>query len=205
MRFIIGVDEAGRGALAGPVCVGAVLIPESFSWKDAFALIQKRGEIRLRDSKKLSAQNRSTIFRYLAEHPQVRHAAAFVDAHTIDKIGIVHAVHEATALALSRLGADQEHTHVLLDAGLRAPSVWSQESHVRGDENFPAIAFASIVAKVSRDTRMDDLAPRYEAYHFEAHKGYGTLAHRSAIRTHGLSAIHRASFCTRLQNVDISV
>ncbi len=205
MRYVIGVDEAGRGALAGPVCVGAVIIPENFEWESAFALVSSRGEPRLRDSKKLSAQQRRILYAYLVEHPRVHHAAAFVDAHTIDEIGIVNAAYEAAALAIGKLGADASVTKVLLDAGLRAPSVWEQSAHIRGDENIPAIAFASIVAKVSRDELMDELAVRYAPYHFEEHKGYGTLVHRTAIRAHGLSAIHRASFCTRLQKADISV
>lgn len=205
MRYIIGIDEAGRGALAGPVCVGAVLIPESFYWQAAFALVQKRGAPHVRDSKKLSAQQRNTIFTFLSEHPHVRHAAAFVDARTIDEIGIVNAVHEAVTIAIGRLNADSTATTVQLDAGLRAPSQWEQSSHIRGDEHFPAIAFASIVAKVSRDTLMEELSARYAPYHFDEHKGYGTLVHREAIRRHGLSAIHRSTFCTRLQKTNISV
>lgn len=198
-RYCIGVDEAGRGALAGPVCVGAVLAPKEFDWREAFSLVTRRGEPVLRDSKKLSQQQREVLFSYIEEHGALRHAAAFVEARVIDDIGIVNAAHEAAASALSLLGVDPSKVDVLLDAGLRVPGKWAQESFVRGDEHIPAIALASIVAKVSRDRLMESIAPSYSAYKFEEHKGYGTLAHRTSIRQSGLSDMHRTSFCSGLR------
>lgn len=198
MRYVIGIDEAGRGALAGPVCVGAVLMPPDFDWREAFSLVTRRGAPRLRDSKQLSPQQRDTLFQYIASHGRLKHASAFVDAETIDIIGIVNAAHEASARAVASLGVAPSKVGVLLDAGLRVPSKWSQESFVRGDETVPAIAFASIVAKVTRDRHMEALSPRYREYHFDQHKGYGTLMHRKAIRRNGASELHRATFCTRL-------
>lgn len=200
MRYFIGVDEAGRGALAGPVCVGAVLVPEDFKWREAFVLVTRRGrgEPVLRDSKKLSSQQRDILFAYIEAHGRLKHAAAFVDARVIDAIGIVNAAHEAAVSALKSLGVSPEKVEVLLDAGLRVPEEWSQESFVRGDERIPAIALASIVAKVSRDRFMESIAPSYGAYGFDEHKGYGTLAHRTSIRRSGLSDIHRVSFCSNL-------
>ena len=196
---MIGVDEAGRGALAGPVCVGALLYPEDFDWREAFKLVtKKRQRAKIKDSKQLSAQQRDILFEYITEHGRLRHAFALVDAKTIDEIGIVNAANEAAAVAIGALGVRSTSVDVLLDAGLRAPKAWRQESFVRGDETIPAIAFASIVAKVSRDRFMEDLAESYVPYGFEGHKGYGTLAHRRAIRASGLSDVHRASFCTRL-------
>lgn len=195
MRYVIGVDEAGRGPLAGPISVGAVLMPEEFDWREGYALVTRRGEPKLRDSKKLSAQQRDTLFQYIAEHGSLKHAVAFVEAATIDKIGIVNAGLDAAALAISRLGVAAGRAEVLLDAGLRAPAPWSQHSFVRGDETVPVIAFASIVAKVTRDRLMEEAAARYPAWGFEEHKGYGTLKHRRAIAQLGLSAIHRVSFC----------
>lgn len=205
MRYLIGVDEAGRGALAGPVCVGAVLYPEDFDWKECFSLITSRGAPVLRDSKKLSAQQRSILFEYIAEHGRLRHAAAFVDAKTIDDIGIVNAAKQATAVAVRELGVGPEKAHVLLDAGLSVSSEWMQESFIKGDERIPAIAFASIVAKVLRDRLMEDYATDYAAYLFDTHKGYGTIKHRTAIRKHGLSDLHRATFCSSLQRVKVVV
>ena len=195
MRYYIGIDEAGRGALAGPVSVGAVLYPEDFNWQEGFALITRRGEPKLRDSKKLTAQQRDILFAYITQHGRLKHAFAFVDAKTIDTIGIVNAAYEAVAIAISRLGITESKAEVLLDAGLRAPEKWKQKSFIRGDENIPAISFASIIAKVSRDRHMEEVSSSYGAYHFEVHKGYGTLAHRKAIAREGLSEIHRASFC----------
>lgn len=198
MRYLIGVDEAGRGALAGPVCVGAVLYPEDFDWKECFSLVTSRGEPRLRDSKQLSAQQRSILFDYIADHGRLKHAAAFVDAQTIDDIGIVNAARQATAVAVRELGVGPGRARVLLDAGLSVSSEWTQESFIKGDERIPAIAFASIVAKVMRDTLMEEYASQYSAYFFDAHKGYGTIKHRRAIRKHGLSDLHRTTFCGNL-------
>jgi ribonuclease HII len=86
----------------------------------------------------------------------------------------------------------------LLDAGLRVPDMWQQRSFIRGDETVPAISFASIIAKVTRDRLMESLPESFSEYQFNEHKGYGTLAHRKAIARSGLSVLHRASFCTRL-------
>ena len=198
VQYFIGIDEAGRGALAGPVAVGAVLYPEDFDWREVFALITKRGEPKLRDSKKLSAQQRDILFEYIAEHGRLKHSVALVGSDVIDAIGIVNAANEATALAIATLGVDSSKAKVLLDAGLKAPSKWTQESFVRGDENIPAISFASIMAKVSRDRHMVDLAESYAHYGFDRHKGYGTDEHIKSIRKHGISPVHRASFMSFL-------
>ena len=199
MRYQIGVDEAGRGALAGPVCVGAVLMPEDFDWERAFKMVTRRGVPRLRDSKQLTAQQRDILYEHISTHGRLKHAAAFVEAHVIDAIGIVNAAHEAAALALTSLAVSHSRVEVLLDAGLRVPEKWQQRSFVRGDETIPVIALASIVAKVSRDRLMEELSSRYTPYALETHKGYGTLAHRRAISSSGLSEIHRASFCRGLR------
>ena len=195
-KFFIGIDEAGRGALAGPVCVGAVLYPADFDWQEAFALVTRRGSPVLRDSKKLSAQQRDTLYQYITEHGSLKHAAALVEATTIDSIGIVNACHEAAAKAVADLGISPSRVSVLLDAGLRVPSKWNQESFVRGDENIPAIAFASIIAKVTRDRYMEEISDSYRPYDFAQHKGYGTRAHLRAISGHGPSTIHRKTFCS---------
>ncbi len=203
MKYLIGIDEAGRGALAGPVSVGAVLCPVDFDWQEVFALITKKGSPRLRDSKKLSAQQRDILFEYMAAHGRLRHAAAFVDARTIDEIGIANAARQAAAVALQELHVSPGKADVLLDAGLRVSDVWNQESFVRGDERIPAIALASIVAKVLRDRVMEDYSLEYEPYFFDIHKGYGTLRHREAIRAHGLSDLHRISFCSSVMRQEL--
>lgn len=202
MKYLIGIDEAGRGALAGPVSVGAVLYPEDFLWSEAFKLVTKHGKPRLRDSKQLTAQQRDILFQYITSHGRLRHAQAFVDAKTIDQIGIVNAANEAAALAIEQLGIRPSRVSVLLDAGLRVPQKWQQESFIRGDENIPAIAFASIIAKVTRDRYMESLAAEHSAYHFDEHKGYGTADHRRSIKKVGVCELHRLTFCSRILGID---
>lgn len=195
MQWQIGVDEAGRGALAGPVCVGAVLYPSDFNWHEVFALVTRRGDPRLRDSKQLSAQQRDILYDYITAHGRLRHAHAFVSAETIDTIGISNAAREAAAIAVAALGFPAEKARVLLDAGLSLSQEWNQESFIKGDERIPPIALASIIAKVTRDRHMDELSIAHEAYGFDRHKGYGTHEHRRAIRTLGMVAgTHRSTF-----------
>lgn len=201
MRYVIGIDEAGRGALAGPVCVGAVLYPEDHDWKAAFKLVTRKGAPLLRDSKQLTAQQRDILYEYITAHGALKHAFAFVDAKTIDEIGIVNSCHEAAAKAIAALSVGPSKAEVLLDAGLKVPRRWKQRSFIRGDENIPAIAFASIIAKVTRDRYMEEISLVHTPYRFEEHKGYGTLEHRRAIARVGLSSLHRATFCTRLFGV----
>ena len=205
MNWLIGIDEAGRGALAGPVSVGAVLYPEDLDWKEAFKLVTRRGKPRLRDSKQLTAQQRDILYDYITTHGRLRHAHAFVDAKTIDEIGIVNAANEAASIAVLSLGIRPSRVDVLLDAGLRVPAKWSQESFIRGDERIPAIAFASIIAKVTRDRHMEELASTHSAYHFDEHKGYGTLDHRRQIRREGVCELHRVTFCTRIFGIGASL
>ena len=204
MNWLIGIDEAGRGALAGPVSVGAVLYPDDFDWKEAFELVTRKGSPVLRDSKKLSAQQRDILYDYITANGRLRHAHAFVEANIIDKIGIVNAANEAASLAIGQLGIRPSRVSVLLDAGLRVPGKWSQESFIRGDENIPAIAFASIIAKVTRDRYMEELAPTHSAYHFDEHEGYGTADHRKSIKREGVCELHRLTFCTRIFGIQAS-
>ncbi len=194
MEYLIGIDEAGRGALAGPVCVGAVLMGADFSWESVFALITRRGAPQLRDSKKLSAQQREILYEHIIAHGSLRHAHALVDAETIDAIGIANAAREAAAKALASLAVSSARARVLLDAGLSVSGEWRQESFVKGDERIPVIALASIIAKVSRDRYMEDLALAHEGYGFDVHKGYGTQGHYQAIRSRGVSTQHRKTF-----------
>lgn len=194
MRYLIGIDEAGRGALAGPVCVGALLMPAEFDWQSVFALITRRGTPQLRDSKQLSAQQRELLYEHITAHGGLRHAAALVEADTIDAIGIANAAREAAAIAVAHLGVSPGRASVLLDAGLSVSQEWEQQSFVKGDETIPAIALASIVAKVTRDRHMESLSLAHAGYGFEKHKGYGTQEHYRAIHLHGISPQHRRTF-----------
>ncbi len=193
MRYLIGIDEVGRGPLAGPVAVGAVRIAPDFDWK------QIEG---VRDSKKLSEKKRETIFERaleLRQSDQLHFAVCTSSASYIDRYGIVPAIKRALTEALSRLEVSPKECHVLLDGSLSAPIEYTHQSTIiRGDDSEPVISLASIVAKVTRDRLMNRLASKYPVYGFESHKGYGTSYHVQTIAQVGLSDIHRASFCTRL-------
>lgn len=201
VKYIIGIDEVGRGPIAGPVAVGAVkLKAESLKSKAEWV----RG---FRDSKKLSPKAREAWFLKIEEAQSegwLEYAVAFVSPSVIDKKGIVPAIRVALAKALeninpmSQLGgkaSKSEGVMVLLDGGLRAPAYYkNQETIIKGDEKELVIALASIVAKVTRDARMVLLSKKFPAYEFEKHKGYGTRAHYTALKKHGATAHHRKSF-----------
>ena len=194
MRYLIGIDEAGRGPLAGPVAVGVVMVPFSFDW----SLLQG-----VRDSKQLRPQVRERIFwemRTLERAGHLCHAVRFSSSVYIDRFGIVAAVSRALEGALDALRPDPQDCMVLLDGGLRAPIQFkNQRTIIRGDQSEAVISLASIAAKVTRDKHMEELALRNPAWGFDVHKGYGTLDHRRIIAREGLSRYHRATFCTRLR------
>lgn len=190
IRYLIGIDEAGRGPLAGPVSVGAVLVPVDFDW----TLVEGA-----RDSKQMSERNREAMFERMQElqkEEKLRFAVGFTSAKDIDTGGIVPSIRSALMRAIESLRALPNECRVLLDGGLIAPAKFvSQETIIKGDAKEPVISLASIAAKVQRDRLMIELAPNYPEYQFEIHKGYGTSKHREAIQKFGLSAIHRRSFC----------
>lgn len=194
-RWLVGIDEAGRGPLAGPVAVGVFAAPVSFDFTPWGAT---------RDSKQLSPSERESIFRHFQRRRCVdglRFACSQTSAPVIDRIGIVPAIHRAMASALRQIDIPPDRTAVLLDGGLQAPDEYEdQTTIIRGDASEPVIAFASIVAKVRRDRLMVRLSRQYPQYGFERHKGYGTIAHRDAIKKYGVSPIHRRSF--GLQHID---
>lgn len=190
-KFVIGIDEVGRGPIAGPVAVCA------FLWKDRETL----PPYGIKDSKKLSPQKREEWFRQVQiwkRESRVTYAVSFVSAQTIDRIGITKSITRALVESLKKLEIEPENVEVLLDGGLRAPHNFPlQKTIIRGDEKEPVIALASIVAKVLRDKMMERFAMKYPLYGFEEHKGYGTHTHYRAIKKHGMSPLHRVSF---LQN-----
>ena len=193
MRYLIGIDEAGRGPLAGPVAVGAVMIPTDFDW----SILEG-----VRDSKKLSEKKREEFYARASELEQshiLRFTVSTSSSHYIDTYGIVPAIKRALAEALSRFAIEPHDCRVLLDGSLKAPAEYiNQETIIGGDDTEPVISLASIVAKVTRDRLMKRLSPKYPSYNFHVHKGYGTLLHRKAIQAVGLSDIHRATFCSRI-------
>jgi ribonuclease HII len=196
MALIIGIDEAGRGPIAGPVSVGAVAFREDY---DVLAVFPG-----LNDSKKLTEKKREVLFEILEKEAQkgnVKFHVAFSTAKMIDEKGIVPAVSHALEEALRSVfpePLDSEglpYGKVFLDGALRAPSEYFQETVIGGDGIIPAIMLASVAAKVVRDRHMTrEIASLFPAYFFEKHKGYGTSAHYAAITKHGLCIEHRRSF-----------
>lgn len=196
MRYSIGVDEAGRGPLAGPVAVGVVKVRADFDW----SCIPGVG-----DSKQVSPKNRLAIFgraQALQAAGKLEYEVRLESAKAIDTIGIVPVIARAIEEALIALSLTPADCQIKLDGSLSAPSAYVQETIIKGDATEPVIGLASILAKVTRDQYMEQLAAEsiYEVYDFATHKGYGTKAHRSLIVKHGLSPQHRTSYC---QNVKL--
>ncbi len=189
MKFTLGIDEAGRGPLAGPVAVGIVAVPKGFDVFKEFPGVA--------DSKKLSERRREKIFEMLQAHVargDVRFTVEFEAAEIIDSEGIAVAVCHALSRGVNALAPDATLVKIQLDGALRAPGEYAQETIINGDELIPLISLASIAAKVSRDRLMTELAREYPRYGFEKHKGYGTAAHYEMLEKYGPCAIHRRSF-----------
>ena len=194
MKFIVGIDEVGRGALAGPVAVAVVLTTQKLKIRN-----KKLGK--LADSKKLSAKQREKWFGYLKFHPLLKFELARVFPKTIDKINISRAANLAAKRAFERLCAknriNPERCAVYLDGGLylgngKRPDF--AKTVVRGDMKIKTVAMASILAKVTRDRIIEKLAKGFPRYGFEINKGYGTSNHIAAIKKNGPSKVHRKSF-----------
>ncbi|MGB4076701.1 MAG: ribonuclease HII [Minisyncoccia bacterium] len=189
MTFVLGVDEAGRGPLAGPVAVGVIAVDSTFDILAAFP--------GLNDSKKLSEKKREALHALLIEEGKkgnVRAKVCFSSEKSIDRRGIAAAVREALIRGVRALAPVPRGVHILLDGSLKAPPEYSQKTIIGGDASEPAIMLASIAAKVARDRLMVRLAAEYPHYGFEKHKGYGTKAHYEALQSLGLSPIHRRTF-----------
>lgn len=186
---VIGIDEAGRGPLAGPVSVGVVMASEGFDIAKEFPGVN--------DSKKLSEKKREEIYEKLVARAalgDIHFTVEFESADTIDSEGIVPAVNRALVRGLNKLVPDPLLVRIQLDGSLHAPKEYEQETIIHGDSLIPIISLASIAAKVERDHLMVALAKEHPGYGLETHKGYGTKAHYEALEKHGLSAIHRRSF-----------
>lgn len=193
LKFIVGIDEAGRGPLAGPVAVGAVVIP----YNKKHPLLKGP-----KDSKQISEKLREEWFEKLKvaeKEGTLGYHVSLVSAKIIDEKGIVPAIKIAVKRCLDKLAVPPHETMVLLDGSLYAPDYFLyQKTIIRGDQTEPLISLASIAAKVTRDRKMVQLSKKYPLYDFHIHKGYGTLSHRKAIKKFGLCDVHRRSF---LKNV----
>jgi ribonuclease HII len=174
-----GVDEAGRGPLAGPVVAAAVILPESFTI------------VGLDDSKKLTHLQRVKILDLIITYA-VDLAVGIVDHEAIDSINILRASLRAMEIAVNNLGRKPDF--LLIDGNQRTSLLIPQETVIKGDSRCCSIAAASIVAKVRRDEIMNEYHELYPEYNFRSHKGYPTKEHLEAIRKHGPCPIHRKSF-----------
>ena len=178
-QVICGVDEAGRGPLAGPVCAAAVILPPN---------AQIPG---LNDSKKLTDKKRRELMPVIKEMA-VAYGIAFADEKEIDEINILQATYRAMHRAIEALQVKPDLA--LVDGNRAGDFGLSVKTVVKGDSLSASIAAASILAKVTRDDLMLELAEKYPQYGFDIHKGYGTKAHYAALTEHGPSEIHRMTF-----------
>ena len=181
-RYVAGVDEAGRGPLAGPVFAAAVIMEEDKYIPD------------IKDSKKLSEKKREELFQYITENA-VSYAVCSVDESVIDEINILNATFQAMLGAVN--GLDVTPDYVLIDGNKSKGIELPHECVVKGDAKVACIAAASILAKVSRDRFICECEKQYPGYGFAKHKGYGTKVHIEAIKELGLCPIHRKTFCTK--------
>lgn len=197
-EWVVGIDEVGRGPLAGPVTVCGVAV--LFSHYKTF--VRHARALGITDSKKLTPQKRTELARLLkskAQDGSVRIACVSRSALHIDRQGIAVVIRKLVSHTLQKLAVPPEQTLVLLDGSLYAPASFIfQETVIKGDSAHEIIGAASIVAKVHRDSYMQRQHKKYPAYGFLVHKGYGTKAHREAIKDYGLCPLHRRSFCTRI-------
>ncbi len=203
MKWIVGIDEVGRGALAGPVTVAAAILALDAHGRIAHAPFRS-----LKDSKKLSAAQREFWGKELRSNIGARFAVARVYPREIERTNISAAANRAAQNAFSRLLKKYKfspQTPVFLDGGLylgsknrqqelAAGKIVSAKTVVKADEKISAVAAASIIAKVSRDGYMRRLAKKYPHYGFEIHKGYGTAGHLRAIKKNGSCDVHRLTF-----------
>jgi len=184
---VAGVDEAGRGPLAGPVVAAAAILPAK--WGETGLPLELQG---LNDSKQLTPLQREGFFAFLTVCGEVEYAVAQIDSVQIDEINILRATHRAMNDALAQLRPPPEHA--LVDGRpvktMRVP----QTAIIQGDARSYSIAAASVLAKVTRDRLMLEFDRQWPAYGFAGHKGYGTARHLAAIAAHGPCPIHRKSF-----------
>jgi ribonuclease HII len=193
VKWIVGVDEVGRGPLAGPVAVGAVAVDS-----EIYNSRLKKELKGIRDSKKLSERKREEWFgrvKLAEKRGDIRFAVSFTSPAIIDKKGIVFSIQRALNQSVAKLKVKPEKAKVFLDGGLKAGKEYkNQKTIIHGDDLIQVISVASVVAKVTRDRLMRRVAKKFPHYGFEAHKGYGTKAHYFAIKKYGTTKIHRQSF-----------
>jgi len=188
-KYVAGIDEAGRGPLAGPVTAGAVLILEK-DFKGA-----KKIES-VKDSKKLNEKKRKEVYLNLINNSKIKWGIGMVSEKVIDKINIL----EATKLAMIKAVKNLEKKNkikvdfLILDGKIKLNLNIEQKSIIKADDKVFSVSAASIIAKVARDRIMEKYDKKYPKYNFKKHKGYGTREHLKKIKKHGICKIHRRSF-----------
>lgn len=183
VNILCGVDEAGRGPLAGPVCAAAVVLPRGLEIPG------------LNDSKKLSEKKREALYDVIVSSAMA-YGIAFADVEEIERLNILHATFLAMNRAIAQLSVRPELA--LIDGNRDSDIEVPSRCIVKGDSRCADIAAASILAKVTRDRYMIKMAEQYPQYGFEQHKGYGTKRHYAALREYGATPIHRMSFLRKM-------
>jgi ribonuclease HII len=184
-EFVAGVDEVGRGSLAGPVVAAAVILPKNFDFN----------EISLTDSKKLSAKKREQLNKVICESA-ISFSVGIIDNHIIDELNILKATLIAMNKAIESLKIKPDF--LLIDGNYFSGNKVKHLTVIKGDEKCPSISAASIVAKVYRDKYMTDVCHvQYPQYGFDKNKGYGVRSHIEAIKRYGISEFHRKSFLNK--------
>ncbi len=199
MKWVIGIDEVGRGPLAGPVYVCAVAMPQAqYKKMNSGRGMAWQKPTMLKDSKQMTAANRELWHiqaRAMEKAGLIKIAVASRAAAMIDRQGIAVCIRACIASNLQMLGLDPKDCIVLLDGGLKAPAQYkNQQTIIRGDDSQKIISLASVVAKVSRDRYMMTLHKKHPSYMWSSNKGYGTRAHTSVIQKEGITPFHRKSF-----------
>lgn len=195
MKYVVGVDEVGRGPLAGPVTIG-VVVCDTEVYKKLFR--NKKLPPLGKDSKKLKEKDRekyASILETLKKDKKIKFCVTHVSNTVIDAKGISYAIKKGITSSFKKLKLSTKNSEILLDGGLHAPVGYKQKTIIKGDEKERIIAWASILAKVTRDNLMVKMGKKYPEYGLEVHKGYGTSKHIEAIRKLGISEVHRLSFC----------
>lgn len=193
MKYWVGIDEVGRGPIAGPVTIGLVCIPDTH-----LSYVQKKLK-GITDSKQLTVKQREDyvkLIRELSRQGYLRYTCSSVSARIIDRDGITTSISHAIHRGLARLNLPEYSTHIFLDGGLSAAVRYSQETIIKGDTSNWIIGAASVVAKVVRDMKMVRYGKQYSSYCFEQHKGYGTKQHYALIAQHGVCPLHRKTWIT---------
>ena len=190
-QHIAGVDEAGRGPLAGPVVVSAVILGEE--WNESHLL---------KDSKCLSESERNRLFAIISKEA-LAFQIVIVPEQEIDQLNILQATLQGMAKAVTQL--ESKVDYVLVDGNQYPPLAIPGQAIVKGDQQSSSIAAASILAKVTRDRMMIELDQVFPEWRFAKHKGYATQEHRDAIKTYGLTKVHRRSFCKKYMTDDSTV